>query len=845
MDNKTPHQSSGENRELPEAQTQKHKILKALDRAARSKIARTSFVVSAAVADLLGNESTAEAKPPHRPAIHSVHVVKPKVNYQRFSNSPVKLKIIEGAELAALEGTPEIAGKFNPLKKGDMPEIQAQCEFYDVWHSGIPLVKIRPEDLEKQVSPHFKLKEFVRIDPNWLHVVKPGGYQKYKGEYYRTIARVDPEIIKTVEEIVVEMEKDANKKRKKGSPRIRINFHVDEAYRPYGENARTYVWKNEHRKPGTDPESHPRSRHTSGRGVDIDLIPGIEAAADRVLTRRGTGGLGTHGASIVHVDCRPEKYAKPWHYNKQKKGSVSILEKAQAKQDAAQKPTQKPAPKSIAKGTNPLITDTPEARAQLESCTGIEQLIADKIIPAHLVKGSLHYGESDENLWKKKMRLIGNQRYKWEVIVDKLERQKSKFLKKHHKEKVPKGLTDSLNHANNRLEHYANQYVAAEKAQKSVLDAPSGPDYAKTDYRRMIKRVLEKWVPKLANTNFKPYLAYLNNPDTYHALHVQEIIPVGYKNGKKWVKFTDAARVQLYRLFTMYRDPAKMPALNDAEASFGIGQTTADTYETLLNQDGAKKIFKLPNFEECTGFDCQMRRDILNMAHNLKLLDKYVFEKHPHLKKLLDDATLDEQNLFLSTLIGAMHNGGPGIMAGAEAGAGKKLDTVKTLEEGGNLLLQHCKSSDVRRYGRHVRDLYVHLTTLKNKGGTVTREVPEKGRHGAIEEPPKRVQKPGKKEGQKPPRKEIKKAPAIEDDEETPIEFPRAAPAPVRQQDVPRGAPAPVNQQDGPRGAPAPVNQEDGPRGAPAPAYEAPRKKSIRDIGAETLGKIKNVFKRR
>lgn len=714
---KFTHHTDQEIREHPHGGTEKVNPPAGVRHANRSKIAATSLAVSVAVSNLLGHAIPADAAKPRHHATHGPMKTphKPRMKYQNFINSSTKLEIIEGSKLTALQGTQEIAEKYNPLKKSDMPEIQDQCEFYDAWHSGIPLVKIRPGDLEKRLSPHFKVKDFVRIDPNWLHVVKAGGYQKYDGEYYRTIARIDPKLISTIEEIVVTMERNANKGRKK-KPRIKINLHVDEAYRPYGENARTYVWMNEHRKPGEPEESHPHSRHISGRAVDIDKIPGLEEVADRVLKTRGTGGIGKHGASIVHVDCRPEPYTGGWDYNKPKNGSNSGATRAQTN-------------RHVSKGTSMLSTDTPHARNQLKHYDRIEQLIDEGVISDSFARGYLYYGISDEKLWEKKMRLIGDKRYAWEVEVDKFEQKKIQFERRHPKTKIPEPLEKKLNRARAKLENFTNQYVAAEGARKNVLKR-GGPNYAKTDYRQMIKRSLDTWVPKLAATNFKPYMAYLNDPDIYHALHVQEIIPSRFANEKKQrVKFSDSARVHLYHLLTLYRDPTKLPAVHDPVASFGIGQTTFSTYEGLLKQDGAE-VFKLPDFERCTGFDCQMRRDILNTANNLRRLDKNVFEKHPHLRQLLEKAPLHEQRLFLSALIGAMHNGGPNVMATAEVLLGKKLDTVKTLTEAGNLLLQKLIKPSVRYYGNHVHDIYRSLTEPDKKTAvapsTEAQEAPKK-----------------------------------------------------------------------------------------------------------------------
>ncbi len=682
---------------------------------ARAKIAATALGISAAVAGLLGGESSAEARHPrhsraqqHAPAHPDHHKEKaphaPKHNYQRFPHGGARLEIIEGSELAGLEGTPEIASKFNPLRGSDMPKIQEQCEFYDAWHAGIPLVKITQKDLEKNISPHFKVKDFVRIDPNWIHVVKPGMYQKYKGEYYRTIGRIDPELVTLIEQIKSKMERDANKHRKKNAPRVQVKLHIDEGYRPYGENARTY-WE---KYKGDPVKSHPRSRHISGRAIDIDIYVGLHEAADSLLSKRGTGGLSDHGENIIHVDCRPEKYGE-WDYGGKKRGADATKPKPRA-----DKPRTAPQAEKVEKKIlNPLAIDTPQARRQLERYSSIDQLIADGIVTRHAAEGYFYYGRSDDKLWAKKMSLIGGKVTAREFAVEKFEHQKRKFLKKHPGKKLPARLAANLNSAKAALEHFMNQYTASVRAKKNALKEKS-PNYAKTDYREMIKKSLDAWVPKLKNTYFKPFISYLNNPDLYHALHVQEMIPSNYRDSKNTkVKLTEVARVHLYRLLTYYKDPTKIPAVNDSVASFGIGQTTLDTYEGLKRLDAASAL-KLPDFENCTTFDCQMRRDILNTANNLNRFDQHVFSKHPHIKHLLDAASSHEQGLFLASMIGAMHNGGPNIMRTAEARLGKKLDTVKTLEQAGNLLLQSVSKSSARHYGNHVRGIYESLTASKS-----------------------------------------------------------------------------------------------------------------------------------
>lgn len=671
---------------------------------ARAKIAATALGISAAVGGLLGCEPKeekvelghsrqsrdAEEHAPLRPGRQKEKARRtPEHNYQEFHHGDTKLEIIEGSECTELEGTRKIANALDPLNGSDMPKIQEQCEFYDAWHAGIPLVRIRQGDLEKNISPHFKVKDFVRIDPDWLYVVKPGMYQKYNGEYYRTIARIDPELIALIEQIKRKMERDANKSQKEGSPRVQIHLRIDEGYRPYGENARTY-WE---KYAGDPAKSHPHSRHISGRAVDIDIHPGLHEAADSILSRRGTGGLSNHGANIMHLDCRPEKY-REWSYGGKKK-----------------------------KVSNPLAVDTPQTRKQLERYSSIEKLIADGIVSRHAAEGYFYYGRSDEKLWAKKMGLIREKVSAREFAVEKLEHQKRQFLKKHPGKKLPVGLAANLKRAKASLEHFMTQYTASDRAKKNVLQEKD-QNYEKVDYREMIEESLDMWVPKLRNTYFKPFIPYLNNPDLYHALHVQEMIPANYRDSKnKKVKLTESARVQLYRLLTYYKDPTKIPAVNDSVASFGIGQTTFDTYEGLKELDIAGAL-KLPEFENCTTFDCQMRRDIANTANNLNHFDQHVFSKHPHIKHLLNAASSHEQGLFLAAMIGAMHNGGPNIMRTAEVRLGKKLDTVETLEQAGDLLLQSVLKSSARHYGNHVRGIYESLTGSEPRKKI---EAPKKG----------------------------------------------------------------------------------------------------------------------
>ena len=265
-----------------------------------SKIATTTLAVSAAVAGVFAYESPADA------AQHAPH----KHHYQKFPGG-AKLEMIEGTELKKLQGAPGLGEKLSPLSAQDLPKIQQLCEFYDAWHIGIPLVKIAPKDLEKRVSAHFKVKDFVRIDPKDLYLAKPGFYQKEAEEYYRTVARIDPELIKILEQIQDQVQKDENKHHKKGTPKVHVKIHTNEGFRPYGENARTY-WRDCH---GNAKCTHEKSQHISGMALDIDrTYNSLQDAAYNVLEKRGVGGIGMHGANIVHVDSRRDTFAV-WGYS--------------------------------------------------------------------------------------------------------------------------------------------------------------------------------------------------------------------------------------------------------------------------------------------------------------------------------------------------------------------------------------------------------------------------------------------------------------------------------------------------------------------------------------------------
>lgn len=291
--------------------------------AARSKIAATSLAVSTAVAGVFSPNHEAEAA--KKPIAHASHHDKSsgkaihkspekphKIHYQQFPQGNAKLEKIEGKELEKYIGRPGVAECLSPLDKDDIAQIQKLCEFHDPWKTGLPLVRITQKDLEKTVSRHFKVKDLVRIDPKDHYLVKPGFSQMHQGEYFRTIARIDPDLIQMLEQVEKELQ-PKQKKQKKGSHKAPAapykHLHTNEGFRPWGENARTY-WRDCH---GNAACTHEKSQHVSGMGTDIDIVPGLQSAAMKVVKKRGAGGVGMHGASIVHLDSRRGKMAF-WGY---------------------------------------------------------------------------------------------------------------------------------------------------------------------------------------------------------------------------------------------------------------------------------------------------------------------------------------------------------------------------------------------------------------------------------------------------------------------------------------------------------------------------------------------------
>lgn len=187
------------------------------------------------------------------------------------------------------------ARKFPGASEGD---IDKGClDWIDKCYiNNIPVVKIRPEDLEKQISKYFKVKELVKIDSNdKASMEKAGTWKKHEkfmihhtdGKYYWNVARIDPNLCKVLDEIREEA----------GFP-----IFVDEGVRPYAYNKDMYKARHPNGK------QVKKSPHTPGRAVDL-CRPRNDAddkkfSAAIVEALKGKGGGFGKGDSVFHVDTR-------------------------------------------------------------------------------------------------------------------------------------------------------------------------------------------------------------------------------------------------------------------------------------------------------------------------------------------------------------------------------------------------------------------------------------------------------------------------------------------------------------------------------------------------------------
>lgn len=229
----------------------------------------------------------------------------PTSGHVKFRNG-TKLKKIAPAQLPKLIGHDNRAEDLNPKKPQELVRIRSEYEFYDPRH-GLPLLFIDPEDLEKPISKYFKVKDFIRIDAKDLKYVKSGFYQEHEGKFYRTIARINPELIEALDLLNEKAKKD-DSEMQTGEAETLIS--INEGFRPYGENLATAV--------GNGDAMHPHSQHVSGNAVDIDKIstqPDLQTWGFEVLKKWGKGGgIGLHGPTTLHIDVRHGEKIATWRY---------------------------------------------------------------------------------------------------------------------------------------------------------------------------------------------------------------------------------------------------------------------------------------------------------------------------------------------------------------------------------------------------------------------------------------------------------------------------------------------------------------------------------------------------
>lgn len=285
-----------------------------------------SLTISAATLAALAamQPSEVEAKPHHHASAKS-ELKKPKSEYQVFPNG-AKLEKVTGKKLAALEGSSDRCDSLNWLRKKDRHTIRQQCEYYNPWNNGVPLVKIHPKDLSVHLSPHFTVGELARIDPKDRRFVRAGEMIARGGEFYGKFVRIDPEILTMLE---------------KTRGQLGHEVQIDEGYRGYGYNGMTYyegqgckyaqagkeerktirkIMKGKGKKALARAMNDANTRakqacikeksvHTSGGAIDMVKVKGLHAAAKHVVEQRGSGGVGRYSSPIIHIDARDNTIA--------------------------------------------------------------------------------------------------------------------------------------------------------------------------------------------------------------------------------------------------------------------------------------------------------------------------------------------------------------------------------------------------------------------------------------------------------------------------------------------------------------------------------------------------------
>ena len=206
-------------------------------------------------------------------------------------------------------------------KAKDLKKMHEDCLFYDPNSPdgmGSPVLDLKGH-YGKVISPHFKVRDFARIDPVDLKYID----QRHRGisdgiPVYR-YARVDPELVSIMEEIRTAV----------GFPIV-----VDGGFRAFYHNVDMDLGRKESVKT--------RSQHVSGKAIDTELNLTFKAlraqcekdssskacglksksemsgllfkTAHGIMEKHGGGGIGV-GNNQMHFDTRGGKRVATWGYD--------------------------------------------------------------------------------------------------------------------------------------------------------------------------------------------------------------------------------------------------------------------------------------------------------------------------------------------------------------------------------------------------------------------------------------------------------------------------------------------------------------------------------------------------
>ncbi len=267
--------------------------------AAREKAKAVDKAKRASMARKVGIDNVKPPEAPKAPA-KKKEAKEKKVDTLKF---PSSLELPITRDQAALEEwhdtspTPEqcLKSKFPNKCLTDVDGACARWVTRD-YVNRVPVVKIKPEDLDKMIGKYFKVRELVKIDPNdKAYMVKAGTWKKHEkfmirdanGQYYWGVARIDPNLCGVLDDI----------RKEAGFP-----LRVDEGVRPHAYNKDMYLARHPGKRVVTG------SPHTSGRGVDLCRTGDkaddkkFRGAIRDALAGKG-GGFGS-GDSVYHVDIK-------------------------------------------------------------------------------------------------------------------------------------------------------------------------------------------------------------------------------------------------------------------------------------------------------------------------------------------------------------------------------------------------------------------------------------------------------------------------------------------------------------------------------------------------------------